>query len=258
MEKIFKLLLSAAIIVSAQQVSAQQIRGRITETATNQPIPGASVIIDGAYIGVTAAADGTFVLNNVPVGTYTVSVTMLSYKKFTSETLIIGASTVIELNVELEEENYALDDVVVTARRSTNTEMAIISQIRTANVVASGVSAQQISRTQEKDASEVVKRIPGISIRDDKYVIVRGLPQRYNNTWINGAAVPSTESDSRAFSFDIIPSSQIDNLLVVKTLAAEYPADYSGGFIMITTKAIPDKNQTQIRDRKSTRLNSSH
>ena len=79
-----------------------------------------------------------------------------------------------------------------------------------------GVNEQHIKRTQDKDAGEVIRRIPGVSIIDEKFVMVRGLSQRYNNVWLNGAAVPSSEADQRAFSFDIIPSSQLDNMMVVK------------------------------------------
>ena len=105
-----------------------------------------------------------------------------------------------------------------------------------------GVSAQQITKTQDKDASEVIRRVPGISIIEEKFVMVRGLSQRYNNVWINNSAVPSSEADARAFSFDIIPSSQLDNMLVVKSPAPEYPADFSGGFILVNTKDVPSSN----------------
>ena len=88
----------------------------------------------------------------------------------------------------------------------------------------------------------MIRRVPGVSLIDDKFVMVRGLSQRYNNVWVNGGAVPSSEADSRAFSFDIIPSSQIDNLTIVKSPSAEYPADYSGGFIIVNTKEIPTEN----------------
>ena len=88
--------------------------------------------------------------------------------------------------------------------------------------------------------------MPGVSLIDDKFVMVRGLSQRYNNVWINGGAVPSSEADSRAFSFDLIPSSQIDNMQIVKTPSPEYPADYTGGFITITTKDIPAENTAEL------------
>ena len=244
MKRFLTLLFIGTILVPS--ASAQKISGKVMDSATNQPIVGATVVVDNTLKSAFVDADGTFAINNIAAGTYTLSVTMMSYEKFTSAPLTVKAGMTTELTVLLVEEENVLSNVVVTGRKSTGSDIGLISQIRDAKVVASGVSAQQISRTQDKDASEVVKRIPGIAIRDDKYLIVRGLPQRYNNTWINGAAVPSTESDSRAFSFDIIPSSQIENIMVVKTLAAEYPADYSGGFVMITTKAITEKNQMQI------------
>lgn len=133
-----------------------------------------------------------------------------------------------------------LSEVVVTCQVKRNTEGSIVGLPRNSLMVLSGVSAQQISRTQDSNASEVIKRIPGISIIDDKFVMVRGLSQRYNNVWINRSAVPSSEADSRAFSFDIIPSSQLDNMIIVKSPAPEYPADFTGGFVMINTKDIPD------------------
>ena len=59
---------------------------------------------------------------------------------------------------------------------------------------------------------------------------------------INNSAVPSSEADARAYSFDIIPSSQLDNTLVVKSPAPEYPADFSGGFILVNSKDVPSSN----------------
>ena len=127
----------------------------------------------------------------------------------------------------------------------------MIAAQRTSLVVQSGISAQQMKRTQDSDASEVIRRIPGISIIDDKFVMVRGLSQRYNNVWINQGAVPSSEADSRAFSFDLIPTNQLDNMVIIKSAAAPYPADFTGGFIQLSTKAIPDENSLSISLRSS-------
>ena len=139
-----------------------------------------------------------------------------------------------------------LGGVTVTAVRRSDTEAATIQEAKRSANVVNNVSAQEIKRTQDSNAGEVIRRIPGVSLIDDKFVMVRGLQQRYNNVWINGGAVPSSEADSRAFSFDMIPSGQIDNLTIVKTPAAEYPADYTGGFIQVNTKEIPISNSFHI------------
>lgn len=133
-------------------------------------------------------------------------------------------------------------ELTVTSTVRRINEIAMVSVAKNASVVMSTVSAQEIKRAQDANASEVIRRVPGVSLIDDKFVMVRGLSQRYNNVWINGGGVPSSEADARAFSFDIIPSGQIDNLMIIKTPAPEYPADYTGGFILINTKDVPSSN----------------
>lgn len=139
-----------------------------------------------------------------------------------------------------------LGEVKVTGMIRRNTEAAVIRAAKESPVIVSNISAQEIKKTQDNNASEVIRRVPGVSLIEDKFVMVRGLSQRYNNVWINGGAVPSSEADSRAFSFDIIPSGQIDNLIIVKSPSPEYPADFSGGFIQINTKDIPSDNYYSV------------
>ena len=161
-------------------------------------------------------------------------------------TLEVSVNGMSEINITLAPDNQQLGEVVVVAEAKKNTENALITRQRTSLVMQTGVSAQQIAKTQDKDASEVIRRVPGISIIEEKFVMVRGLSQRYNNVWINNSAVPSSDADARAFSFDIIPSSQLDNMLVVKSPAPEYPADFSGGFILVNTKDVPNSNLFNI------------
>lgn len=142
--------------------------------------------------------------------------------------------------------NQQLEGFTVTGVARRNSTIAGVQLIRNSAVIVSNVSAQEIKKTQDSNASEVIRRVPGVSIIDEKFVMVRGLSQRYNNVWINGGAVPSSEADSRAFSFDLIPSSQIDNMQIVKTPSPEFPADYTGGFIIINTKDIPNDNTAEV------------
>lgn len=134
----------------------------------------------------------------------------------------------------------------MTGVKRRNTVTAAVLEVKNSPVIVSNISAQDIKLTQDANAGEVIRRVPGVSLIDDKFVMVRGLAQRYNNVWMNGGAVPSSEADQRAFSFDMIPSNQIDNLTIVKSPTPEYPADYTGGFIMIDTKEIPLENAFHV------------
>ena len=232
------LLLLAAFMINASVYGAA-IRGTVVDKNTQEPLIGAAIQVSGTSTGAVTDLDGCFELAGLRNGAHQLIISYISYITQTLEVEVEGVTTI---QVEMESDNQQLGEVVVTAEVKRNTEMALLSQQRKGLVVQTGVSAQQITRTQDKDASEVIRRVPGISIIDGKFVMVRGLSQRYNNVWINNSAVPSSEADARAFSFDIIPSSQLDNIVVVKSASPEYPADFTGGFILVNTKDVPNQN----------------
>ena len=211
---LFSFLLS--IIPFFLFATSPQIHGVVLDQTTKEPIIGAAIILEGTTIGTTTDFDGNYSLSNIPTGTYTIKVQYISYMPSIIPDVYVEVNSSLFLEVLMKEDNIMLADVVVVAQAKRNTDLSMIKAQKASLTVSSGVSAQQISKTQDRDASEVIKRVPGISIIDDKFVMVRGLSQRYNNVWINNGAVPSSEADSRAFSFDIIPSSQMDNLTIIK------------------------------------------
>ena len=218
------------------------IEGTVTDKERQESLIGTNVIIDGTTIGTITNSEGYFLLSKLEPGEYDLRFSFVSYSPVIMEKIIVEPEKTVQLKIELEEAAVGLNDVVIKAVRRTNTENAVITDIRLSPMVSIGVSAQQISRTLDKDAAEVVRRIPGITIMDERFLIVRGLSQRYNNVWMNNTSAPGSESDVRAFSFDIIPSQMIENIMIYKSAGAEIPADFSGGFVKIMTKNMPEKN----------------
>lgn len=221
--------------------SAGIVKGTIKDKQNNEPLVGATVIVSENDKGAAADIDGNYNLE-LPAGIYTLTVRYIGYKTIVEDSVKVPEKGEITLDFMMNEDSHILGAVSVTAVARRNTETAQVQEQKRSLVVQTGVSAQQISRTQDKDASEVIRRVPGVSIIDEKFVMVRGLAQRYNNVWLNGGAVPSSEADSRAFSFDILPSSQLDNMVIIKSPAPEYPADFTGGFILVNTKQLPESN----------------
>lgn len=240
-----KQLFATFLLVSlfSLKTIAGVVKGTIVDKQTKEPLTGATVQIATMNAGAAADINGNYTLT-IKNGTYTLSIKYIGYKPVEIKDLKIGNETIV--NIEMESDTQTLGDVTVVAKAKKNTDLSVLTDQRRSLVVQSGVSAQQITKTQDKDASEVIRRVPGVSIIDERFVMVRGLSQRYNNVWINGSAVPSSEADSRAFSFDIIPSSQLDNMTIVKSPAPEYPADFTGGFILINTKDMPDENSFSV------------
>lgn len=236
---IFLFLYTTSVLADGHTGS---IGGTITDKSYKEPLIGATIQITGTTLGTVTDIDGNFLLTGLQPGTYQVSIKYISYTPIELDNVTILKGQQTTINAEMAEANLALEGVVIVAQAKQNTDLAMLKATKASLLVQSSISAQQITRTQDRDASEVIRRIPGISVIDGKFVMVRGLAQRYNNVWINNSAVPSSEADTRAFSFDIIPSSQMDNMVVVKSPAPELPADFSGGFIKINTKDVPDRN----------------
>ena len=119
-------------------------------------------------------------------------------------------------------------------------EVSIINTIRRSSVISDGISINFIKKTPDRNVGDALKRVSGITIQNDKFILVRGLADRYNSAMLNKTLLPSTEPDRRAFSFDIIPTALVDNIIVKKSASANTPGDVSGGLIQITTKEVSD------------------
>jgi TonB-dependent receptor len=237
------LLFSALLQLQAQVTG---IKGTIADKTSRETLVGATVVIQGTTQGATSDLDGNFAISPLKPGNYNLVVSYISYKTLIIERVTVKSGEMVMINPELEGNSVALEGVVISANRRTGTEISMLNSMKMSNLVVSGISGQQISRSQDRDASEVIRRVPGITIMDDRFVMVRGLNQRYNTVWLNNASTPGSEPDVRAFSFDVIPSSMLENIMVFKSPAPELPADFSGAAIKIFTKNNADKNSFQV------------
>lgn len=224
------------------------IKGTIKDTKNNEAIIGATVQLIGATspLGSVTDVEGNFEIQKVPAGSYKVQISYVSYATKEIDNVRVEADKSTLITTALAEDNKTLQEVVVKGQRQTNTEVSVITELRQVQQVAVGISAQQIQRTQDRDASAVIRRVPGISIFDDRFIVVRGLNERYNTVLLNDIITPSTEVDTKSFSFDLIPSSAIDRMLVFKSASADLPGDVSGGAIKIYTKTVPDGNTFSV------------
>lgn len=233
------IILTLLLFIS-HSLTAQPLIGLVLDADTREPLIGAAVLVSGTTTGTTTDFDGLFSLPVQSSDTLVISYMGYQTARLTPKTQQDTLKVLLTTNSEV------LQEVAVVSKRRQNSEMSVLQSTKTALSVQTGISSEQIQRTQDRDASEVIRRVPGISLIDDKFVMVRGLSQRYNQVWINGAAVPSSEADSRAFSFDLLPSSQLDNLVIIKSPAPEYPADYSGGMVLMQTRDVPEYRAWQI------------
>src|SRR5690606_14119585 len=111
-----------------------------------------------------------------------------------------------------------------------------------ASIVFDGISAEQIRKAPDRTSADVLKRVSGATIQDNQFVVVRGLPERYNAAYLNGSPLPSSEPDRKAFSFDIFPSALLNDLKIIELDMLYSPLDFAVDIISVCTRKINEKN----------------
>ena len=248
-----RILLFIICFVAAISVQAQKAKltGKVTNVK-NDVLVGVTLTLksDKSQVSKTDI-EGRFSFNIDINKAYTLDFSYVGYK---AKSIDVAAATTaneeIVLDVLLEESGKKLNDVVVSATRSTNkgaTDNALIAYQKNTNTVASVISAESIKRSPDRNTAEILKRTPGASIQEGKYIIVRGLADRYNQAMLNGILLTSTEPDRKTFSFDLFPSQIIDNIIINKAFVPELPGEWAGGLIQVNTKDVPTKNFFNIQ-----------
>ncbi len=122
--------------------------------------------------------------------------------------------------------------VVVVGRRNANLE-------RSSTAVVSVLSSAEIARTGEGNIAGALARVTGLSVVGSGFVYVRGLGDRYSLALLNGAPLPSPEPLKRVVPLDLFPTNIVSSSLVQKSYSANFPGEFGGGVINLTTNAVP-------------------
>ena len=223
-----------------------KVAGKITDIKTGKPLSGASVTTNQNTKGVISDIDGNYLLT-LPAGTpKVITISSIGYKIKEVENVQVETNALINLDIVMEQAAKTEAEIIIRTTRKEESTAALIAIQKSSNTVAQVVSSESIKRSPDKNTSEVLKRIPGTSIQEGKYIIVRGLNDRYNATMLNGILLGTTEPDRKTFSFDIFPSGMIDNIVINKAFVPELPGEWAGGLIQVNTKDVPAKNYLNI------------
>jgi CarboxypepD_reg-like domain/TonB dependent receptor/TonB-dependent Receptor Plug Domain len=224
------------------QVGTGKLTGKIKDSATNQSLLGVSVTIKGINKGVASINDGSYILTLSP-GTYTIRYSYSGYNTKDISEVIIKKGETEFIDILLSPKSNQMAGVVVTSTSARKeTQSAVYNKQRLSAAASDGISAETISKTPDNNAGQILKRVTGVSVQNDKFVVVRGLGAQYNQTMLNGVAMTSTETDKNAFSFDLIPAAAIDNIVVNKTATPDMPGNFAGGVVQVNTKDFPAKD----------------
>ena len=229
--------------VAVAQNGALMVRvtGVVIDAVNAQPLPGVTVVIVGSGEPTVTELDGRYSLM-VPPGEHQVR---LSLEGFQDKTIRITAEEgkPIELSTAMTIGGFT-EEVTVTAEAQTaesSTAAAQLLERRRASVISDNLGSQEMKQNADSNAATALQRVTGLSVVDNQYVFVRGLGERYSNTTLNGAIIPSTQPERRVVSLDMFPAGLLDNVSVIKSYTPDRSAEFAGGLVEIIPSKLPNR-----------------
>ncbi len=233
------------------QAPAQQpgrVTGRALDATSGQPLTNVEVNVVGTTLGARTDLDGRYTILRVPPGPVSVIARRIGLqpKRFDGVVITAGAATIV--NFSLGEAALELQSVVVSASAADRsaTQASLLAAQQRAASASDGISAEQIKRTPDSNAGEAAARVSGVSIVDGKFLVARGLSERYSTTLLNGAEVASPEPTRKIVPLDVFPASLLESIVVTKSATPDKPGDFSGGAVEIRTKEFPENTIRQF------------
>ncbi|HXV64362.1 MAG TPA: TonB-dependent receptor [Vicinamibacteria bacterium] len=239
-----KLGLISFFIVLGVNASFAQERGKVVGSVIDEfnamTLPMAPVAVVDSDTVVYTDLDGKYTLELDP-GTYQLKVAFAGYQEKTvSVTVERGRTITVDVPVSMER---FTEEVTVTAEAETPqlfTAEAQLIERKKAVVISDNLAAEDMRKNADSNAASAMQRVTGLTVVDGQYVFVRGLGERYSNTQLNGATLPTTEPEKKVVPLDLFPSGLIQSVQVQKTYMPDKPADFTGGLVEIEPLNFPD------------------
>ncbi len=244
MRKKLNKLLTAGIWLLAAGALAQMggIRGMVMDADFEVPLPGVKILVSETGREAVSGDAGSYVLEQVPPGAYTLMFSKPGYTRVTKSQVVVLSGQLSEADAALTGEYEEMDELVVKEiSLGGASEIGLLNLRMESSALMDSVGADLMSKAGASDAAQALTLVPGTTVQDGKYAVVRGLPDRYVSSQMNSVRLPTADPDKRAVQLDQFPSAMIDSVQVSKTFTPDQQGDASGGAVNIVLKGIPDE-----------------
>ena len=225
------------------------IQGVLRDKEFGVPIPEAKVIVVELRREALTGTQGEYLLGEIPAGRYTLVFEKAGYVRELRSEVVVSAGSLTQVDATLAGEFIDLDEFVVQDLLSTagGTEAGLLSLRYESPALLDSISSELMSRAGASDAAGALRLVSGATVEDGKFAVIRGLPDRYVSSQLNGVRLPSADEDTRAVELDQFPSAVIDSVQVSKTFTPDQQGDASGGAVDVRLRDIPVEAFFQVR-----------
>lgn len=236
-------------VAAAQPQQAGSIRGVVVDKDFGGPLEGAEIRVLELGLSVLSGEQGEFLLPEIPQGRYTVVISRPDYLREVRSDVVVNPGQLTNLSAALPADFTELPEQKVEdlLGGSASSEAALINIRLDSPALMDSVGADLMSRAGASDAATAARLIPGVSTQGDKFAVIRGLPDRYISSQMNGVRLPSANEDKRAVELDQFPSNILESVQVSKTFTPDQQGDASGGAINVKLRGIPEESMLQLR-----------
>jgi outer membrane receptor protein involved in Fe transport len=236
----------AAFLLAAASPAAQDtgsIRGVVTDLDFGVPLPSVLVTAVGTGRTTTTTDQGTFLLGGLAPGKYTLLFSKEGYLRLVRADVPVLAGQLTDLDAAMGGEFTDMEEFIVEdiLRAASGTEAALLELRLESPALLDSISADLMSRAGASDAAAGLRLVAGATVADGKTAVIRGLPDRYVSSQLNGVRLPSADEDKRAVELDQFPSAVIESIQVSKTFTPDQQGDASGGAVDVRLRGIPDE-----------------
>lgn len=224
-----------------QSVQGGTLAGKVRDEKSGDDLIGANIFVVKTNLGASTDIDGRYQIKKIPDGVYDVRISFLGYqtKLIAGVEIKKGEQTTLDISLQ-EDQGIQQQEVVISASAIKSGEGAMLAERKKAASIGDGISAEQMKRAPDATSGDALKRVPGVTIVDNKFVFVRGTSERYSNTILNGTAISGSEPEKKSFSFDMFPSNLLENIVIAKTFTPDVPGDFAGGNVQLSTVEFPE------------------
>lgn len=213
----------------------------LKDNKSQQVISGARIFFKGYDVEASSDEEGLVNLE-VAAGSYDISVIHPKYVMKVVKELTVKVDETTEQQVNLNRSDIELQEFIVTAPFVEGSLASTITELRDNDSIGEAISSEQFSKSGDSSAAGALKRVTGVTVIDDKYVLIRGLGERYSTVLLNDLHVPTPELTKRVVPLDIFPTGVIQDMKIEKTWRSDFPGTFAGGTLLIESKDIPDED----------------